>query len=404
MTEKHRIQVEVSNSERELKIYSQEDCFVFQFLDSYNPYPELMDFAVWCFLPVAMAEDKDLHILGPGTKRTLKNARRLSELWSIWRPDLFADIDISFQQTEEKADFSCYNDSRQHQTLMFYSGGIDSTYTLLSRLSQDKYQDLLTIQGMDYKMDDHKRFTASKTKTEQLTDFLGVKRLFILSNGYNIYNKYNIPSATAFVFLLSSAGFIYHQSYKNCVLAADADLEFQFLMFPDYGSNPASNQHIDSGYFYLETDGEISRAEKLPLIAEHEKALKAVSFCKSYSTRPENCGECTKCIRTKLMFIAAIGRIPDGVFINPEFSKNMAKQKISKSKKFHFIELAQVYFTARRNGNLGKLFSVEKEFESLMDERKRTTLQSKTEVKTVSASIKDTIEKIKKAIAPNSIS
>ncbi len=193
-----------------------------------------------------MAENRDLHVLGAGVRKNLENARRLSEIWSIWRPDLFADINISFQQIEEKANCFSFNGTRRNRSIMFYSGGIDSTYTLLSRLSQGKSQDLLTIHGMDYKLDDHKRFRAAERKTEQLTESSCENRFFVRSNGYNIYSKYGMPSEAAFVFLLATAGFAYYRSHQNCVLAADNSLEEQFLAFPDYGSNSASNQYGDS--------------------------------------------------------------------------------------------------------------------------------------------------------------
>jgi hypothetical protein len=36
-----------------------------------------------------------------------------------------------------------------------------------------------------------------------------------------------------------------------------------------------------------------------------------LTFCVDYKSRPENCGACTKCQRTKLMFLARTGTVPD---------------------------------------------------------------------------------------------
>ena len=44
------------------------------------------DFAAWYFLPIAMRTGRDLRIEGEGSEETIRNARRISEIWETRPP------------------------------------------------------------------------------------------------------------------------------------------------------------------------------------------------------------------------------------------------------------------------------------------------------------------------------
>ena len=107
---------------------------------------------------------------------------------------------------------------------MFFSGGVDSTYSLLRRTAlENKEQDFLTVHGMDYKYDDHNGFERAKDKTTQLTQAYG-KRYFVTTDAYKAYNRYGIGGRVSHVFLLASTGFVFYEQYSRLVLASDWSL------------------------------------------------------------------------------------------------------------------------------------------------------------------------------------
>ncbi|MEA1988426.1 MAG: hypothetical protein U9N57_04350 [Pseudomonadota bacterium] len=333
--------------------------FVFNVTGNASPSIECADFAVWLCLPIAMSEGRDLFVHGEGTAETILNAEKLSDIWASWLPRQYSMINVSF--------FSCRTSQPKttlKRPLMCFSGGIDSTYSLITNDFGDKLPDLLTVQGMDYGVEDKSRFEAAIIKTNQLVSELGVNRVFVESNAYDIYKKYKIGGQLSHVFLLAAAGFMFSNSYESLYLAADHSYYQQFEVFPA-GSTFASNRYFDSGDYQLITHGEdVTRAEKLTVIANHHSALRSISFCKNRRVRPENCGLCSKCLRTKYMFLASIGYIPEESFLNASVP-TYKSLKFSKHKGLSDSYIKDTYKVAFRSKNLAKVPLIVEEFKRI---------------------------------------
>ena len=92
------------------------------------------DFAVWLMLPVAMRIGKPLRINGSGFTDTLINAKKMSMIWSSWLPNHFRPVEVSFAgeilaKTKEQ---------NARKSLMFFSGGTDSSGALVRRFQEGK--------------------------------------------------------------------------------------------------------------------------------------------------------------------------------------------------------------------------------------------------------------------------
>lgn len=269
------------------------------------------DFAVWFFLPVAMRTGQALHVEGEGSEETIRNARRISESWESWMPHHFNSVDVSFDAPSRRS----LGGSGGKRSLCLYSGGIDSTHALLSRHRKGEKQTLLTVHGMEYRLEDEQKFSALKSKIAPFSRLVGDGHIFVRTNAYATYRKYNVdlPGAlhVSHIFALAGCGFMFSERYENICIAADCRLDQQFRT-PPWGSNSATNAYFDDGCTRLITlDDHLTRTEKMPLILSSREALISVSFCNNYRARPDNCGRCEKCIRTKLMFFAACGTVPE---------------------------------------------------------------------------------------------
>jgi hypothetical protein len=353
---KNNIVVHIFYEEQEVYISSGEDTFYFESTEEINLHNESADFAVWLFLPVAMSSGKHLVINGSGTEDTKRNAERMTEIWSSWVPSKFSIIDVDFKTQRDKLKIP------NRKQLMFFSGGIDSTYSLITKDFNNELPTLLTIQGKDYNLSDNQGFINASIKTDILASKVSSGRIYMKSNAKFVHNKYKIPGAISYVFSLAAAGFLHIKNYKTVTMASDFPNHQQFILHP-YGSNFATDRLFDSGDFKIETHGEtFTRAEKLPSIAKNDLAVKSISFCKNKQVRPENCGLCSKCMRTKYMFLAAIGSIPENIFIDPQMDGSR-KIKFSRSKDIHLACVRDAYCVAYRNGNLDKVPQIVKEYE-----------------------------------------
>lgn len=302
-------------------------------------------FALWICLPIAMSLNRDLHIQGRVSPTALTNARRLIEIWYVWRPDLFNVINVSAQQATE------LQFSSQHGELMLYSGGADSTYALLTHYLQKNVRvAALTIQGMDYAPDDTNRFEALMDKTRPLRELAIGEHYTIRSNAAEIMGRFGVGPDCGHGFQLFGTLFLFEDRYENGCIAADCTRQIEMLICP-WGTSSLTNPLFASAHFSINTlDLELGRPEKLAALATHPVALQCVSFCKKRKIRPNNCGVCSKCSRSKAMFLAETGSIPD-MFLDRSFSEDMLLD-IDLSNRGERGSAMDLLSSAARNGRL----------------------------------------------------
>jgi hypothetical protein len=338
----------------EIFLSSGTETFYFDCSGAASPDIEFTDFAAWIFLPVAMVKNKTLMIHGLGTLETKENAEKLSNIWACWLPKKYSLINVEFSE------YRNLDSSENKKQLLLFSGGVDSTYTILNKKFQEK-PDLLTIQGMDYKISDQDKFEQAIQKTNILASEYADQRVTVRSNAYDIYKEISIAPRLSFVFVLASVSFLFIKNYKDVTMSADFALYQQFEELP-YGSSIATDQLYNSGDFHLETFGnDVTRAEKLPTILSNSLAVNSLSLCKDKKIRPENCGVCSKCTRTKYMMLATTGCIPKESFINPTLDQNIKINfNVSGDKQDAYIK--STYTAGFRNNYLDKIPNIVSEY------------------------------------------
>ncbi len=359
-SERGVLRVSVESTANKLNIYCGEDHFIFKLKGTEVTKKDGEDYAVWISLPIAMSKGMDLLVIGKGSLETKNNAERLSDIWSSWLPEKYAMVSVNFSE-QRMLD---RNVNLNKRALMCFSGGVDSTYSLINYDFNGYKPDLLTLQGMDYPVDDDVKFHESIRKTSTLVEDIVNDRIFVSSNAYDIYRQYKIKTSHSYIFLLSTVANYLSEDYSYWILAADHAWYQQFEAFP-YGSTFATNRYFDTGDFKLITHGEdVTRSEKLFSIFTNENALKSISFCKNKIIRPENCGVCPKCLRTKYMFLASVGQIPEGVFLNPVPPENF-KIKFSNNREFNQSYIKDAFKTAFRNNHLSLIPDIVRVYKKL---------------------------------------
>lgn len=309
--------------------------------------PDRADFAVWFFLPIVMRTNQALHIRGIGTPATVKNAEAMSRVWQAWVPGSFCATRITFDHLVTR-----HEGPEPGRSLCFYSGGIDSTYTLLKRLRSEMSQDLLTVHGMDYKVRDKEKFESFLKHTSAFANCASDTRILVETDASQLYKKFKINETyhhISHIFALAGVGFLHAKEYTDIIIAADRRLDQQFVR-GYYGSNSATNFLFDDGTSRLVTDSDdVTRSEKMPLLLESEIALRSLTFCVDKSSRPLNCGVCSKCMRTKLMFLASTGVIP------PIFKSDTVPEQWFRCFEYRYpkelSDLLDVIISAKRHGH-----------------------------------------------------
>jgi len=308
-----------------------------------------------------MRRNADIFIQGTGSRITAENAQKISQIWESWMPSHFNAVNVTFSDICSPERFKLNS-----KNLCFYSGGVDSTYSILGRCKNNLEQDLLTVHGMDYRYGDDDRFDKLVEKTNPFREKCSNELIFVKTNIYDIYNKYDVNTKVTHVghiFSLSGSAFLFSEHYSNISIAADYRLDQQFQVHP-WGSNSATNMLFNDGTSFLLTDDDnVTRSEKMTSLLDSKEFLSTLSFCVDYNFRPNNCGLCSKCMRTKLMFFASTGIVPD-IFKSLEINSD-AIESIDLTKKSERAFFLDLYGCAKKNGRLDEMPYLKVAFETL---------------------------------------
>lgn len=303
-------------------------------------------FAAILALPLAMREGRPLRLRGAGDPMLAERLTALSEVWECWTPGLFNAVPVTFD--------GAVAPSGGRGRLVLYSGGADATHNLLRYRGAAEKPTLLTMFGLDYRLPQRAHFEALLRKTEPFRTAVADRHLLVETDLYRTYFANGIPEHFGHAFALAGGLFLFSETFAAGEIAADYNAAQEYVVHP-WGTNSFTNAYFAGSTFRMETAStDITRTQKLRVLAgEGETVLRALSFCHTPKTRPENCGRCSKCVRTKAMFMATLGRVPP-IFVDASLDAGMIRSmKVEKRNERGFT--MDIYFTAKRNGHLDKL-------------------------------------------------
>lgn len=321
------------------------------------------DFAVWGALPFAMRQGARLKLHFAVDPVVLANARELARLWAMWLPEVYAPIEIDADE-ESVPPPPAASDS-----VMLFSGGVDSTYALLRQLENDDpsrpLTRILTVHGMNYNHASDSALNELFDKTAALIDRHRLARLVIRTDLGAQMGRLGMTHA----FLLASSLFLVNRSFSRGFIAADITNAQDFLAFP-WGTNHISNELFAGTHFRMETlSRDATRIRKLDYLRRDPVAMSAISFCGNRRTQPANCGVCLKCLRTKTMFLALDGTCPDIFLVPGVTAKQIRRIDVSSDAAFkHYFEILEV---ARRNNTVASLPGIEEKLQTGIAARRR---------------------------------
>jgi len=272
-------------------------------------------FSVWSILPAAMAAGFNVHIEHPIDPVVAANAEQLTRIWEMWIPNRYRSVTVSGEGEWSR------NRKQRFPRVDLYSGGVDSTYSILQSASLKHRGYALTVRGLDYrdKNASAKRFPELISKTAPLLKKINYQQTVVRTDA-----RFD-PLSITHGFTLASCLFLLSDLFEEGTIAADQTLVQDMVTFP-WGNNHLTNHYLAGSDFAMRTVGaDLTRTEKLAVIAGSGVALPFLSFCRKPSIVPSNCGRCDKCVRTKVMLAAAIGRVPE-IFIDSQFNKDFVKR------------------------------------------------------------------------------
>jgi hypothetical protein len=278
--------------------------------DLYFAYPERYQqfiadsadaFAVAMLVP-AMVTREPLHIVPPISPRLVFHLPRIRDIFCSWFPEFpRIDLDLVPAKASEPS-------SPAPRAATFFSGGVDSFYTLLKYQSAEQLPSPLThiifMRGTETKLESGRDLETAQHRVEEVAAAVGVDciagetnvRGQILSR---YWETHFVGSALAAIALSLARGFGY--------VCIPSSRSYDYL--GARGSTPLVDERYSTEAVQIVHDGaEVSRAEKVASIVDWngDVSLRHLRVCLRNWGAGFNCGECYKCIRT-LVALRALG-------------------------------------------------------------------------------------------------
>lgn len=295
---------EVSEGSVSLKAHVRFDSAIRQPLDLYYTFfgatEEQIDdtadaFAAACLIK-SMRVNEPLEIASPISNRLHVMLPRIRDIYHTWWPALFKRVPI---RTIPRSELPA---APQKTTATFFSGGVDSFYSLLKHHEEGiaagrPLTHLVFMRGVETPIETTKGVEESEDWVRHVADGLGVKTIFGITNVrthvMSNWEKYDHGSALASIGLCLSP-VIGHM----CIPSA-----FSYGHQVPHGSSPLVDEMFSSDRMFIFHDGsEVTRAEKVASIIRWNKelGLRYLRVCLGNFGGAYNCGRCRKCVRTAI--------------------------------------------------------------------------------------------------------
>jgi hypothetical protein len=284
--------------------------------------PPLTDhgFAIWHLLAAAIHEGFDIELDGPVADDTLENARLFARTWELWQPSRFREVRI-----ERRGPAPGPRPAGRRPELAMFSAGVDSTTMFLRLGVRPERGTALTVHGMDYAPDNEAGFNALIDQSAAFLERQNYDRITLRTNAMQI-----VHGDHAWGLALAGHASIFADLFERAVFAADHTWEIDLAIHP-WGSNHVSNRFFHGeGFAVHSLTEDLSRSQKMLLLANDPQALATISVCRRRDLRPRNCGVCQKCVRTKAAFLGMTGSIPD-IFIDRRLTPPLVRAAFDES-------------------------------------------------------------------------
>ncbi len=239
-------------------------------------------------LPCMKAGERVLVADGPVSEKFLRNNAIVQDIFCNW--------DSSLKRVElEASSVTRAQTASSGRVGTFFSGGIDSYYTLLKH--HDEITDLIFAHGLDIKLKDESLRRKTSEKIHEIAESFGKNVVELETNIRTLLNPYVAWGPFGHGPALASIGHMLSDSFRRIYIPASHTYS---QLFP-WGTHPVLDYLWGTETLEFIHDGcGAKRTEKVGLVAGCDVALKTLRVCWRNPDSAYNCGRCEKCVRTMI--------------------------------------------------------------------------------------------------------
>jgi diphthamide synthase (EF-2-diphthine--ammonia ligase) len=244
----------------------------------------------------AMKIGQPLRIAGGISPRLLNATRTIQDIFNKWYPDC-QKVAVEAEPKRPEAG------SHQEDVGCFFSGGVDSFYTLLKH--QEEITKIILVHGFDIRLANQSLRAEVSKKIRQVAIELRKELIEVETNVREFSDPYANWAHHFFGSGLASVALLLSAQFKKIYIPSSES----FAHLDPCGSHPLLDPLWSTEHFEIVHDGcEASRNEKIAAIAQNDVALKSLRVCHINPQNLYNCGLCEKCLRT-MIGLHAVGAL-----------------------------------------------------------------------------------------------
>jgi hypothetical protein len=237
----------------------------------------------------AMHRGEPLTITAPVSRRLLAGAEQLMAIYTAWFPGA-RRIAVAAPPAPKG--------TLADRTAAFFSGGVDSFYTLLKPrpYGEGTPSHLILVHGFDVPIGDAVRFAHVRHRVEQVASATN-RGLIVVGTNLRQWSDTIVSWPDYLPGALAGVAHGCHGFFERVLVAST----HAYDELVPLGSHPLSDHWWSSDLCELVHDGaEARRSRKIEVIASHAIALAHLRVCWQLDTPAYNCGGCEKCLRTMI--------------------------------------------------------------------------------------------------------
>ncbi|WP_135542233.1 hypothetical protein [Brevibacterium sp. S111] len=244
-------------------------------------------------LPIVMGSENDtVTFLAPQDSKLLKNQSKIQNTLIGWYPKLTHNIEL---KVAEALPFV----SRSRGVGCFFSGGVDSLYSAISRISEITH--LILVLGFDIPLGDKVLCDQAVKDARATAADLGKELVVIRTTVRKLSNRYSRWDYIYHGAALATIGLLLKDHIKHAIIPSSSPLE----SLHRWGTHPDLDYLWSTSYLHFEHHGQfMSRNQKVLAIANSKIEVNRLRVCWENRDGAYNCGTCEKCLRTMIPLYA----------------------------------------------------------------------------------------------------
>jgi hypothetical protein len=277
-------------------------------------------------LLLAMRAGQPLQIPCTVSPKLLTATKTIQDIFNKWFPEFLKIPLLAEPGLSDEEDWTAGVGA-------FFSGGVDSFYTLLKH--QYEITKIILVHGFDMKLEKTSLRSKVSKKIRQIAQELGKPLIEVETNVRQLSDQYTVFQNHYAGSMLASVGLLLSPQFRKIYIPATYSYEH---LFPEC-THPLLDPLWSTESLTFEHNGcEANRIEKIARISQSDIAMKSLRVCFNNRDNSYNCGRCEKCLST-MVALQAVGALERCITFNQKLDiEAVSHMEISNYRLLLFVE------------------------------------------------------------------